>query len=251
MRILTPEQRDQLRAMGIVSADQLANRVLANHDFIDQFDAAMQRCILRITAQVTAPRAGSILQASYREHALDLLIVAAVLLAGLAVWRDLYFPKIPNVPEVVVQRSGGLPPFHVIVPTDVALAKSGTSQSGILRDFIGRYSPVYIATGKAISKEKLSKGLRLSTELNDRMIVRLKTQRTNLFSEMAPPYRAALLAAPHERGTSALFLNDVFVLDLQTDGDGLAAVLAVPSSDESTLAAFMARSDFFLVAHQP
>lgn len=251
MRILTAEQREQLRARHIDSADQLANRVLADHNFLDRFDAEMQRRMLIITAQVTASRAGSVVQPSYRSHALDVLLVAVALLAGIAVWRDFHVPSVPDVPDVIVQRSGGLPPFHVIVPADLALAKPSASATSIIGDFSGRYSRVYVAFGKTISRENLSNRLQLSTELNDRIIVRLKTQSTNLFSGMAPPYRAALIAAPHERGTSALFLNDVFVLDLQADGDGLAAVLALPSSEESLLAAFMARSDFFLVAHQP
>lgn len=251
MRILTAEQRAQLRAIGLASADQLADRVLADHEFLEQFGPEMQRRIVIITARVTAPKARSLLQAPYRAHALDFLLLAALLLSGVAISRDLHVLKIQEVPGVIVKRPGGLLPFEVIVPTDIALAKPNPSESGTTSDFEGRYSPVYIANGAPISKEKLSKGIRLSAELNDRIILRLKTQSTNIFSGVAPPYRAALLVAPHERGTSALFLNDVFVLDLQTDGDGFDAVLALPSSDESILGAFMARSDFVLIAHQP
>ena len=251
MRILTAEQRERLRASHIDSADQLANRVLADHSFLNQLDAETRRSAVKITAQVTASRAGSVVQPFYRSHALDFLLVAVALLAGIAVWRDFHVPSVPDVPDVLVQRSGGLPPFHVIVPADIALAKPSASHASIIGDFSGRYSRVYVAFGEPISKEKLSNRLQLSTELDDRIIVRLKTQSTNPFSGMVPPYRAALIAAPHERGTSALFLSDVFVLDLQTDGDGLAGIFALPSSDELLLAAFMARSDFFLVAHQP
>lgn len=251
MRILSPTQREQLRNLHLRSAGQLANRVLADHEFLNQFDKEMRRRLVLITAQVVRPRARSVLQASYRAHALDILLVAAVLLIGIAICRDFYAPEKPRIPEVVVQRPGGLPPFHVIVPADLALAKPTANPAGVIGEFNGRYSTTYIAAGGKVTEEKLSGGLRLSTELNDRFIVRLKAQATSVFSGMAPPYRAALIAAPHERGASALFLNDVLVLDLQTAGDGLAAVLALRASDEATLSAFMASSDFYLVARQP
>jgi hypothetical protein len=177
-------------------------------------------------------------------------LVVAIVFAGAAVWRDLHVAKAPEAPDVVVKRPDGLAPYHVIAPADVALNKPSAKQASILGDVSGRYSSVYVAVDKALEKEKLSKGPRLSTELNERVIVRVKTQASNVFSGMAPPYRAALIVAPHDRGTSALFLNDVYVLDLQPDGDGLAAVLALSSSDEPTFAAFMASSDFILAVHE-
>jgi hypothetical protein len=81
--------------------------------------------------------------------------------------------------------------------------------------------------------------------------VRLKVQLTTIFSGMHPPFRAALMVAPRERATTALLLNDLMVLDLQKEGDGLSAVVAIAPADESALASYAARSDILLIARHP
>jgi hypothetical protein len=248
IRRLTLQERQQLRALDIVSAQDLANRVLANEEFVNQFNANLQARILHITAQVLKRRSRPVLENAYRGRAIDVVLVALVLLVAAALWRDYY---VPEDPKVLVQRSGGLPPFHVIVPADIRFTRAGDNGPDVLAKFVGHYSTKYLSSGHLIVPKALSAGAQLSSELNDRFIVRLKAQPTNLFSGMAPPFRAALLAAPHDRGASALFVDDVLVLDLQTDGDSLSVVLALPTSDESTLAAFMAHSDFLLVARAP
>jgi hypothetical protein len=214
-----------------------------NPAFLNQFSAQAQKGLIEITARVVSRRSRSATQTQYRRHFLDFLLIVFLLLVGAALWRD----YIAEDQRVFVARPSGLLPFHVIVPTDLRLAGHEKNPGDSVRDFIGRYSMEYIAQGDSVTLKRLNSGPRVNTELNNRSLVRLKVQATALFSGMKPPFKATLVAAPHERGAGALIL-DVFVLDLQKEGDGLSTVLAIPSTDESILAGFIGRSDFFLVA---
>jgi len=55
------------------------------------------------------------------------------------------------------------------------------------------------------------------------------------------------MASPHDLGASALLLEEVLVLDSQKNNEGMTAILAIPTHDESSFAAFAARSDFYLI----
>jgi hypothetical protein len=244
IRKLDEDVRQRLRAQQITSADKLANQALTQPAFLTQFNVDTRRQLLEIIAQVVARRSRSLIWPQLRRHTLDLVVLVVMLAVGAALWRDYHLSQ----KAIAIAGPSGILPFHVIRTSD--LASKGPKPTDGFADVVGRYSAEYVPPGSRILVEKLSQGPRLTAELNDRFLVRLKVQTTNLFAGMNPPFRAALQVAPHERGTGALVLNDVFVLDMQEKSDGPSAVLAVLSADESTLAAFMARSDFFLVARQ-
>jgi hypothetical protein len=209
--------------------------------------------VVRQSSKDFLARSHSFLDGHLRNYALDALLLIVLVLGIAALWRDFHVspPKAPG--SAAVGRNGGLEPFHVIAPSDLLLScqsRNPPSQE-IAGTIVGRYSTEYLKACAPIDATKLSSGPRLSTELNGRIVVRLKVQPTTVFTGMPPPYKAALMVSSRERGTATLFLNDIMVLDLQKDADGTSAVLAILASDESTLAAFIARSDLFLVAGPP
>jgi hypothetical protein len=170
-----------------------------------------------------------------------------LVLICLALWRDAHIPC-PEKP--LVAKKGGIEPFHVIGIADLRLTCESDTTPSAKRagTMVGRYSFEYLKSCEPMDVGRLSSGDRLSGELKDRVLVRLKVQPTSLFHGMNPPFRAVVVGSPSERGTTALLENDLIVMDLQKDGDGWGAVLAVPSADEPTLVTFMSRSDLLLAA---
>jgi hypothetical protein len=177
------------------------------------------------------------------------LVLFSALLVLAGIWRDIHVPA----PGQAVAGKSGIAPFHIIAEADFRLScKSNDSPSPELAGtIIGHYSSEYLKPCAPIDPKKLSSGPRLSTEINGRILVRLKVQATTIFNGMRPPFRASLMVSPRERATTALLLNDLMILDLQKDGDGLSAVIAIAPADELALASYVARSDLLLVAAQP
>jgi hypothetical protein len=249
MNSLTHADWQALAAHHVHNVRQLTARVLKDQDFLNQFAPDTAGRMRTAVSNVIVERSRVFTEGRFRKHLIDALVLIALGLIATALWRDFHVPS----SQAVVGRSGGLEPFHVIVSSDLRLnCDSNDSPSpAAMEKIVGRYSPKYLKTCAHIDPKMLSSGPRLSSEVNARIVVRLKVQPTIVFTNMHPPFKAALMISPSERATTALLLNDVIVLDLQKDGADLAAVVAVPSSDESTLASFVARSEIFLVAGQP
>lgn len=249
MNPLTQADWQALAVHDVHNTRQLTARVLQDQDFLNQFDPNAARRMRAVVSKVVVERSSVFVEGRFRKHLIDALVLIALCLVAKALWRDFRVPS----SHAVVGRSGGLEPFHVIVPSDLRLdCHSNNSPSPAATEkIVGRYSPKYLKMCAEIDPKMLSSGTRLSSEVNARMIVRLKVQPTIVFNDMHPPFKAALMISPSERATTALLLNDVIVLDLQKDGADSAAVVAVLSADESTLASFVARSEIFLVAGQP
>lgn len=181
-----------------------------------------------------------------RPYLLDALILVLAALIAWAVNRDRHTaPKV----EFVVARPSGIEPFHPIVASDLFLdCKSKNPVSvAAAAPVAGRYSPVFIKTCDPVDPARLSANPVSPSDLLGRVLIRLKAQPSSLFARMGPPFKAVLMFAPHEHGDSPLFLDNVLILDLQTDGDELAVVAAVLASDQPAVASFVARSDVLLV----
>jgi hypothetical protein len=202
--------------------------------------------LLRRRAKQFVRRSNFLATGLWGQYALDVVLDIALCLAVAALLRDRQV-RPPQAPLVAGQR--GLPPFHVIQLADLRV-KDGDAPPTAERaaDVLGRYAFQFVKAGDVIDPDKLSRGDRLSNQLEGRILVGLKVKATNVFAGMNPPFTASLTGAPAERGTTTLLVRDLTVLDLQTQGDGLAAVLAVPAADQPTLAAFIGRSDLLLVA---
>jgi hypothetical protein len=177
---------------------------------------------------------------------LDLLLLVAVIMAGAALLRDARTR--PPQRELIANKNG-LVPFHIIAREDLRLAGMGDTPPPEERTgaVVGRYSFTYLAGGAKIDTKQLSSRALSPADMKNRVLMRLKVQATTLFAGMKPPYTASLMGSPAEHGTAALLEQDLLVLDLQNDGNSMAAVLAVPRSDQPTLAAFIARTDLLLV----
>jgi hypothetical protein len=257
MSILTEPDRQALAAQDVRTADDLTARTLQDPQFPDRFGPAAAARIRMVVSSVVRQRSGNFLAQSrsftegrFRKYRFDAFVLLALLLISVALWRDRHVPA-PS--RAVVRPHAGLPPFHLIVSSDLRLSCNSNSPPAkeALDNLVSRYSLVYLEPCAPVDPNQLSSGPRLTSELNGRITVRLKVQPTSAFAGMPPPFRVSLMVAPHERGTSSLLLNDIYLLDLQKDTDGMSAVVAIPSADEPTLASFVARSDLFLVARQP
>lgn len=182
-----------------------------------------------------------------RPYLADALILILIALVAYAVDRDWHTP---SKVKFVVARSAGIQPFHPIVASDISVdCKSKTAiPSGAPADLLGRYSPVFLKTCDSLDPAKLSANPISPNDLLGRVLIRLKAQPSSLFAGMGSPFKAGLMFAPHERGTAALFLDNVPILDVQKDGDGLSIVAAILDSDQPAVASFVARSDVLLVA---
>jgi len=178
---------------------------------------------------------------------LDLLLVFVLVAAVVALRRDAWL-RPPQAP--VVAKPGGIQPFHVIKLEDLRLdgQKDNPPAENRAGAFVGRYSFTFVREGCAVDVNHLSPGPPLTTELANRVLLQLKVQPTGLFAGMNPPFKASLVGLPTERGTTVLLEKDLFVLDLHADGNAMAAVVAIPFADESTLAGFIARSELLLEA---
>jgi hypothetical protein len=205
--------------------------------------------LLRRRAKQFVRRSDVLVSGVWGKFWLDGVLVIALCLACAALWRDAHRSS-PPTPLVVGQR--GLLPFHVIQLADLRLKDQGDTPPSTERaaEVVGRYAFHFVKAGDVIAPKQLSRGDRLSNELDGRILVGLKVRATNLFAGMNPPFTASLIGAASERGTTTLLERDLIVLDLQTQGDGSVAVVAVPSADQPTLAAFIGRSDLLLVAER-
>ena len=257
MNLLLEPDRQALAALGITTAEQLADRVSQDRQFLGQFDPAATARILATIAPVVQQRSRSFLvrsrsftRGTIRNFRFDVLLLLVLSLVVAALFRDLH---VAPPPAPVLASKDGVLPFHVIASSDLRLScTSDNLPAKQMQDnFVGHYSFEFLEPCSPIVPKKLSSGKRLDKELNGRSILRLKVQPTSVFAGMHTPFKAILLVAPTERGTSSLLVNDLFVLDLQKDGDGMSAVVAVLSTEEPTLASFVGHSNLYLVARQP
>jgi len=257
---LPEPDRLALAVQNVRTADQLTDRVSQDPQFPDQFGPAAARIrdfvaryryLARQRSEDFLRRSLPFTEGRIRNHRFDIMVLLAIVFIAFAVWRDRHTTSPPKASQAVLKS--GLPPFHLITTPDLQVScKSGMAPAQkSLDDLVGRYSLEYLKPCVPIDPKKLSSGPRLSTELHGRTIVRLKLQPTSVFAGMYPPFKAVLMVAPRERGTTSLLLNDLFVLDLQRDAEGMSAVVAISSADDPTLASFVARSDLWLVAALP
>jgi hypothetical protein len=256
MSELTHADREALAAERVHTAEQLTSRAVADPKFLVRFgDEAAQRMrsvVASVALRRSKPflrRSHSFTEGNFRKHGLDLFVLVCVMLVLAGFWRDLHVPT----PGRAVVGESGIGPFHVIGNSDIrhSCKDNDPPDPKFAQTLVGHYSLEYLKPCDSIDPKKLSSGPPLSAELNGRILVRLKVQVTTIFSGMHPPFRAALMVSPHERATTALLLNDLMVLDLRKDGDGLSAVVAITPADESFLASYVARSDLVLVAGHP
>jgi len=253
MNLLTPPDRQALAELNINTADQLTDRVLRDPQFPDQFGPAAARIratvidVVQQRSRNFLVRSRSITRGELRKYRFDALLLLLLILVAIALWRD------RHAPNPVLASKNGVLPFHPIVPSDLRLScdSNNPPEQSILDNFVGRYSFEYLEPCASIIPKKLSSGQRLTIELKSRAILRLKVQPTSVFAGMHPPFKAILMVAPRERGTTTLLLNDLFVLDLQKETDGMSAIVAILSVDEPTVASFVSRCDLFLVARLP
>lgn len=194
-------------------------------------------------------RAGLVLDGVVRPFLLDIALVALVVLIILAFKRDRDL-KETHEDSAVVSSQDGLEPFHLVTPSDIyhdCKTKSPLSPQRAAA-LAGRYPFTHLSQCESLEPSKLSSRPLRQADLANRVLIRLKVQPTALFDGMKPPYKADFMLSPRERGTSALLLQDVLILDFKKASDETFIVAAIHAADESLLASFASRSDIFLIA---
>src|ERR1051326_1444689 len=149
-------------------------------------------------------------------HFLDFVILVAL---GLLVGA---FGAFHHAPAVKSQKI--IPAFHVINSDDIMQFGQGADRDS-LNQILGRYSADAIPAEAVIDPSKLSRGRRLSNQLDGLRILNVTLQPTPLLSGSVPPVRLDLVGAG-TKPDSCCPVCAVWLLDYRLQPDGLWAVIA-------------------------
>ena len=200
-------------------------------------------------ADVVLARAKRLNRTWLRHHLPDMCVG---LLITFMLW-GIFHHRSPNKAQisrpVVVSRASGLAPFEIIRKDDVALGDVAAKSSAFtsVKDVLGRYAIQYIPKDAVLERSLLSTGAPLSNELDRRHILAVKLQPSTIVVGVRPPIIIGLLASPREKDHSAVLINEVYLLDLHPQADGISAVLAISDSDLRTLSPLISRSDLIAI----
>lgn len=200
-------------------------------------------------SDVVLARAKRLNRTWLRDHLPDMCVVLLItfLLWGIFRHRS---PNKAQISLVVVSKASGLAPFEVIRKEDVTLRNGAPNSSAFtsVNDVLGRYAIQYIPKDAILEGTQVSAGAQLSNEMDRRQILALKLQPSTILVGVRPPIKIGLLASPREKDHSAVFINDVYLLDFHSQADGISAVLAISDSDLKTLSPLISRSDLIAIA---
>jgi len=242
-----------LVSKGIInSAEDFWDRLASDPDFIDNtLPADSKQRVTDLAADIAVLRAKRITRSRLRDHLLDVCVVLVIGLVLYGVLRDRVPIRVFQF--VVVSKTGGLEPFQIITSQDVSLG-SGTPSSSIftsVNDVVGRYALEYIPSGAALERSRASAGARLSNELSQRRVLRVKLQPSTVLAGLKLPVRLDVLVSPREKDLSFALLRAVYILDVHSEADGISAVVAISDADFNKLAPLISRSDLIPIGLEP
>lgn len=162
----------------------------------------------------------------------------------------------PQVDQVVVAVSDGLPAFHRIVAADLTreLKPRVTGSYSTVDELEGRYTLRAVPAGARVLANDVSTGRIEPDALTGRAIVSVPVQRAAVPSSLALPARVTLLfASPSTSEQPALepLIDDALVLAVTSEGDPAAVTVAVAISDLGTLQQWLGAAEVFIVYAAP
>jgi hypothetical protein len=223
-------------------------RMAANAELVDQLglpDEAAKKRVASAMSGAAEEQSKTITNHPFSNHIPDILVAIVLILAAWRVYRGTVAP----VAQVVVTAPGGLMPFQIITASDLAeINKPSNSPSGaLLKDVVGKYGTGRMARGDVVDTSKLSFAALPAKELDDRQIFRVKLQPSRVIEGLAMPVRVSLMVVPREKDVKPIVIENVYVLDAQSQPDAISAVVATKTADTQVLASLLARSDLVVV----
>jgi hypothetical protein len=205
--------------------------------------AVKQRWEVRPRAREALDSAAALTERRLRTHLPDIIVIIVLLLLGVGVYRGC-----SSRTALIAPR--GLMPFQLIAPSDIeASGPDQRSLTAVRNEVVGKYSTVRVAPGAVINLWSLSSRTLPVNALDGRRIFRLKLQPGPLaetFSSLLPA-RISLMIAPKDKDVKGMLLDDIYVLDVQTQADGISAVVATTEANAQALSSFEAKSDLIIV----
>jgi hypothetical protein len=253
---LTEPDRTALQASQIDYAEDFWAKMANDERLIDSLglpDEQAKTRVIRSLAQFASKRADSITRPLLIVHIPDALVAFGILLVIYWIFVARQTPPKPEIADqVVVTARNGLMPYRVIKSADVAVRASTKNSAAVtsIDAVVGRYVTEHIPEATVIERSKLSSGSALKNELDGLRLLYVRMQSTPLLSNLKPPREIGIVPSPRAKdaGIDSKIYN-VYVLKIDPQPDGLAAVIAATTADSEKLASFVGRAD--LVAVEP
>jgi hypothetical protein len=240
-----------LESKGITSLEELSNHIAADPNFIaDNFpDDTSGLEFAELASKIDLRIAKRITRSKLRDHLADICVAFAIVVAIYGIFRDRTPAKVAVSSQIVVSKASGLDPYQIIKADDIVLTSGNVSQSAFtsMTDVVGRYVAQHIPKGTTLERSMLNDGARLSNELDQRRLIRLKLQPSVLLAGFHPPIRLDLLASPHDKGVLALFIHEIYIVDFHIETDGISAVVATSPAEFDKLAPLISTSDLYVI----
>lgn len=236
----------------IKSAEDFWDRLASDADFIDKtLPVDSRQHVTNIAADIALRRAKRITRSRLRDHLPDIVVALAIGLILYGVLRNRVIIRASQL--LVVSKIGGLEPFQKITSQDITLGNEVPSWLVFtsVNDVVGRYAIEYIPTGAALERSRVSAGTWLSNELDQPRILRLKLQPSTVLRGVQLPVRVDLLVLPREKHLSFVLVRTVYILDINSEADGIPAVVAISDADFNKLAPSTSRRDLIPIGRGP
>lgn len=177
-----------------------------------------------------------------RKHLPDIIVVTFLLFLCIGVYRGCSSRTALVAPH-------GLVPFQLITPSDIGVIGHGKDLTIAGKEIVGKYSTVSVLPGGEISFSSLSFRSLPANALEGRRILRLTLQASPLAEAFRSllPVKISLMIAPKDKDLKGTLLDNIYILDVQTQADNISAVAAVTDADAQLLASFEAKSDLIIV----
>jgi hypothetical protein len=238
----------------IVTTEDIWIAMTDNPEFIGSLglaDVADKRRVLQTLAKVAATQANGLTKNWFALHVAD-LIVTVTILSSLAyvLWVGQIRGFIKHSeflligPQYVVANPNGLAPFHSINGSDVGLTDG--SKPSKLDALMGRYANEGIPRGAVIDPAKLSSGMR-PLGFDGFAVFQVKLQPTVIFAGVNLPVKIAILVSPHMKEPKSGVTFDAYVLSIDSQKDGVSAVLAATQDDFLKIGPDLPQSELFAV----
>jgi hypothetical protein len=215
-------------------------------------DEESKKRIIGSLAQFAGKRADSITQPTLIVHIPDLFLLVGIVLVSYWIFLSGQAPPKPELAQqVVVAARDGLLPYRVIRNADVAIRPSIKNSSALtsIDAVVGRYVTEPIAEGTVIDRSKLSSGPALTNELDGLRLLYIKLQSSPILANLKPPLKLGIVPSPRAKDAGIEpKIFDVYVLKLDAQSDGIAAVIAATTADSEKLASFLGRADLVVAA---
>jgi len=196
----------------------------------------------KVLATIAKKRSNQLTQSVFVAHAPDLaLIVLVVLILSAVIFVD-------RTPRVVTAETA-IAAFQIIKPSELKVPHADSPEGKkLLGEIVGRYPSEQIPQGASIDLSKLSRGARLSRELDGMQIFSIKVQPTSLLNNVIPPIKLGVFFSPSAKNDQGdLHVFTVYLLDVHSLPDAVSCVVAAPVAEAQQLLSSSLQGQFIAI----